>query len=123
MDITPLIDSDQQVIQGYSSGEIKVSGKSYHSPIFVAPHHTMLWDRGDVLSLEDFQPLIDVADSIDVLLLGTGDRTIFLEPDLKKALREAGLHVECMDTGAACRTYNVLMSEARRVVAALIPIA
>ena len=122
MDVTPLIDSDQQVIQSYSSGQFRVSGKIYKQSILVAPHHCADWQRDGVLSLDDFQPLIDVRDSIDVVLVGTGAKTVFLTPDVKRALREAGLHVECMDTGAACRTYNVLMAEARRVVAALMPL-
>lgn len=123
MDVTPLIDSDQKVIQSYTGGQLKVSGKTYNHSILVAPHHVMEWAHGVPLSVEDFDPLINIIDTIDVVLVGTGATTIFLAPDVKKALREKGLHIECMDTGAACRTYNVLMAEARRVMAALIPVS
>ena len=85
---------------------------------------TLSWDvGGDVkaLSVDDFSPLFDVLDDIDVVLLGTGKSLVFPEPSMKKALKEKGLHIEVMDSGAACRTYNVLMAEGRRVVAALLP--
>ena len=122
MDITPLIDSDQKVIQSYAKGQFRISGDIYQTSVLVAPHYAMAWPHSTPLELVDFQPLIDVADSIDIVLLGTGEKTVFLAPELRKTLREAGLHVECMDTGAACRTYSVLMAEGRRVVAALMPV-
>ncbi len=122
MDLTPLIEADQKIVHSYSAGQFKINGQIYKSAVLIAPHHVVEWIHSDPLCLNDFQPLIDVADTIDVILLGTGARTEFLNPDLKLKLREKGLHVESMDTGAACRTYNVLMSEARRVVAALIPL-
>ena len=59
----------------------------------------------------------------DVLLLGCGPRAVLPPRALRDALRAKGLVVEPMDTGAACRTYNVLMAEDRRVAAALIPVA
>ncbi len=122
MDLTPLIESHQKIIQSYRSGHFKISGELYSGSVLVAPHYATEWTREGALTLKDFQPLIEVADSIDIVLLGTGTRIEFLNPILKQALRESGLHVEPMDTGAACRTYNVLMSEARRVVAALMPL-
>lgn len=73
------------------------------------------------LSVDDFEPLIAMRDEFDVVLMGTGERMSFLQPDLKRELKEKGLHVEVMDSGAACRTYNVLMAEGRRVVAAMLP--
>jgi uncharacterized protein len=56
---------------------------------------------------------------IEILLLGTGDRLHFPHPSLTQPLRDAGIGVEVMDTGAACRTYNILLAEDRRVGAAL----
>lgn len=123
MDVTPLITSDQKIMQSYAGGAFKVSGETYAHSIFLAPHHVMEWVHGIPLSVGDFDPLMDILDTIDVVLVGTGAQTVFLQPDVKKALREKGLHVECMDTGAACRTYNVLMAEGRRVMAALVPIS
>ena len=56
----------------------------------------------------------------DVLLLGTGTKQRFPSPHLYRSLTEAGVGVECMDTAAACRTYNILVVEDRKVVAAIL---
>lgn len=125
MDVTPLVRADQQIIQSYSGGTFKVSGSAYSGAVFVLPEETTPWDfDGDPASLseEDFDFLADKADDIDVILLGCGKATIFLSPNLKLALKTKGLNVDVMDSGAACRTYNVLMAEGRRVAAALLPV-
>ena len=125
MDVTPLIKDNAKVIQSYAGGSFRVSGQVYDSAIIVMPESVLPWqiqNPADVkeLSEDDFKPLLDIKDQTDVVLLGTGEIQKFLEPALRKSLRESGLHVETMDTGAACRTYNVLMAEGRRVVAALL---
>lgn len=125
MDITPLIPEGRQIIQGYGGYGFKVSGVTYTGAIVVTPVETRNWNAPDAftqLSESDFSTLEDRSDEIDVLLLGTGARGEFFSPTLRSALREKGLIVETMDTGAACRTYNVLMAEGRRVVAALMPL-
>lgn len=123
MDVTPLIQSDQQVIQSYAGGKFRVSGQPYSDPIIVTPSETFAWNlqAKDVsgLTLEDFQALLDQSEQIDVVLLGCGPEIAFLDTALKQNLSEQGLSVDVMDTGAACRTYNVLMAEGRRVAAAL----
>lgn len=129
MDVTPLIKEGQQIIQSYAGGGFKISGVPYNGPVIVQPHGTVNWEdvSGEegvkALKTEDFQSLIDQAERVDVVLLGTGKMIAFLPPDLKNTLKNKGLAVEVMDTGAACRTYNVLMAEGRRVVAALLPAA
>lgn len=125
MDVTPLIRNDAQVIQSYAEGKFRVSNALYEAAIIVTPTGIFSWEKtADAtanLSLKDFQQLIDISDEIDVVLLGCGKSIAFLDSGLKKALSEAGLPVDVMDSGAACRTYNVLMAEGRRVAAALIP--
>ena len=59
---------------------------------------------------------------VELLLLGSGQKMQLLPGVLRRDLRSAGVVVEVMDTGAACRTYNILLAEARRVAAALLPI-
>lgn len=127
MDVTPLVREGAQIIQSYSDGGFRVSGHRYDGAALVSSDKTVLWDLSsdaisDVKALReaDFSVLIDAAADIDVVLLGTGARMVFLDPALKRYLREAGLNVEIMDSGAACRTFNVLMAEGRRVVAALL---
>ncbi|MBI1301060.1 MAG: hypothetical protein GC137_05290 [Alphaproteobacteria bacterium] len=126
MDVTPLIRSNQQVIQSYSNGIFKVSGKKYDTAIFVMPDETFVWDINidhvDDLRKDDFTKLIDKSNEIDVVLLGSGANMDFMPKQLKQDLKQAGLSVDIMDTGAACRTYNVLMAEGRRVACALLPV-
>jgi uncharacterized protein len=124
MDVTPLVREGQQIIQSYADGVFRVSGMSYDGPILVAPDKTTQWSVEsdfEALTFENFRALADKSDDIDVLLLGVGGKMQFLSPDLKNKLNAEGLPVDIMDTGAACRTYNVLMAEGRRVVAALLP--
>ena len=125
MDVTPLVRKGQQIIQGYAGGVFKISGQSYNGPVIVFPVGTMVWDgvsTFDALNLGNFSTLIAQKEDIDVVLMGCGPKMAFLNQTLKRALKDAGLQVETMDTGAACRTYNVLMAEGRCVVAALIPV-
>ena len=124
MDVTPLIAQRQQIIQSYAAGVFRIRGISYDGAVLVAPEETITWPGVggfDGLSFESFQPLIERADEIDVVLLGVGANMQFMDPALKEKLSAQGLPVDAMDTGAACRTYNVLMAEGRRVVAALLP--
>jgi uncharacterized protein len=123
MDVTPLIKEGQQIIQSYAGGKFRVSAVEYNTPIIVSPQETIEWknfDDFDSLNEESFQSLIDRAEEIDVVLLGTGETMKFFDPALKASLSQKGLVIDAMDTGAACRTYNVLMAEGRRVVAVLI---
>ncbi len=123
MDVTPLIKTGQQIIQGYSDGRFRISGTVYEGAVIVSPEKTQAWDvSGKVadLSLAEFEPLIEHAADIDVVLLGCGAVIQFLPRPLKAALKEQGLNIEVMDSGAACRTYNVLISDGRRVVAVLL---
>ena len=120
MDITPLISSDRQVIQSYSSGRFRISSKVYESPVAVFPDRVQAWDVGNIKNLQaaDFEFL---PSDLDVILVGVG--AIFSSPliPLKAELKARHINIEVMDTGAACRTYNVLMAEGRRVAALLLP--
>lgn len=127
MDVTPLVRPDAQIIQSYNGGGFSVSGTRYEGPILVSIDACTAWagvegSAFENLTLHDFQALIDRKDEIDVVLLGTGGRHHMTAPALRIDLKQAGLSVEVMETGAACRTYNVLMAEGRRVIAALLPV-
>lgn len=75
------------------------------------------------LDANSFAPIREADDpAIDLILIGTGSRLALLPAALRKDLRAMGFAFDAMDTGAACRTYNVLIGEERRVAAALIPI-
>lgn len=125
MDITPLVAMDRQIIQSYSDKGFKVSGTVFEGAVAVFTNQTESWDYdGDVhgLSINDFKIVTDKAAEIDVVLLGTGKTMVLLDNDVRAEIKARGLNVESMDSGAACRTYNVLMAEGRRVVVLLLPL-
>ena len=125
MDITPLVGAGRQIIQSYAAGRFRVSGVQYDGPVIVFPDGTVPWPQGKKpadLTVDDFAPLTAAASGLDVVLFGCGPHFMPLPAPLKVAVKQAGLVVEIMDTGAACRTYNVLMAEGRRVAAALLPV-
>lgn len=122
MDITPAIPADRQVIDSYGPGRFKVAGQDHAGSIIVFPDRTIEWAATDWQSLKvsDFEPIIKRADAVEVLLLGLGERMQLLPSALRAEIKTAGIAMDAMDTGAACRTYNILLSEGRRVAAALI---
>lgn len=125
MDITPRISADRQVIQTYGGGVFRISQERYDGPVLVFPERTLAWTVNAVseLSVESLHDVRDADITVDLLLLGCGQSIAPVPPALRDAVREWGVVIEQMDTGAACRTYNVLMYEERRVAAALIPIS
>lgn len=76
----------------------------------------------EAITAESLQPLRTIAEPIDLLLIGCGPAFAPEPPGLRAGLRDFGVGLEWMDTGAACRTYNVLLTEGRRVAAALIAV-
>lgn len=123
MDITPLIPADRQVIDGYAPGRFCVASVWRDGGVIVLPDRTLEWPETEftALTVESFRPVIAALPSVELLLLGSGARMQLMPKALRVNLREAGLVVEVMDSGAACRTYNVLLAEERRVAAALLP--
>ena len=122
MDVTPLIPADRQVIDSYGAGGFHVSGAAYSGAILVFPEATEAWRVTSLaeVTAESLAPVVARGD-IRILLLGCGVRMQPVPLALRRALREAGIVVDAMDTGAACRTYNILLAEDRRVAAALLP--
>lgn len=120
MDVTPLISHNAQVIQSYAGGVFKVSGEIYEGPVLITASKTVLWDVQSLETLSglDFEAL---SEDVDVVLLGTGKTMAIIPPKLRSEIKELGLSIDSMDTSAACRTYNVLMAEGRRVACALFP--
>jgi uncharacterized protein len=108
------------VIHGFSAGEIRIGDK------IIRQHLILTIDRlitdwtppapAD-LTLQDLTPAIDL--DPELIVLGTGQRQIFPRPEVAAAIFSRGIGLEIMDTGAACRTFNILASEYRRVAAVL----
>lgn len=124
MDITPAVPAGRQVVESYGGGRFRVSGVGYEGSVLVLPDRTVFWDVAGIedVSVAGLAPLLDTESGVEILLLGCGAHLVPAPPDLRRTLRAHGIAVEPMDTGAACRTYNVLMSEGRLVAAALIAV-
>lgn len=109
------------VVRAYAPGVIRIGDRDITSSVIVTAT-TLIepWRprRAGELAAEDFEPAVALAP--EVLLIGTGPRQVFPPVAIFAALHRARIGFEVMDTGAACRTYNVLLAEDRRVVAALI---
>lgn len=127
MDITPLVPEGRQIIEGYGNGGFRIAGTVHGGSCLVFPERSETWPVAsfDALTLEALAPVIEAgrAGAVEFLLLGCGMRLTPVPGAIRTALKEAGVGVEPMDTGAACRTYNVLMAEGRRIAAALIAVA
>ncbi len=104
-------------IDSYGPGFFRVNGEIIRGPALVLPSGVSGW-----MGYADMQPLLDAAEHIDVAFIGTGPRITFLPSHFRKVLETVGLVPEPMPTPSACRTYNVLLSEGRRVGAALLPV-
>lgn len=104
-------------IDGYGPGFFRIAGAAHSGPLLVLPG-----DYGAWAGLPDVHPFVAAADDIDVLFIGTGAEIGPIPADVRGRLEAAGIGVEVMATPSACRTYNVLLSEGRRVGAALMPV-
>ena len=124
MDITPLVPADRQYIQSYGGGGFRVSNVRFNGAVLVLPDRTTAWSVADIPSstASDFVSLFRPPSGIEILLVGCGRSMQLVPAAVRKELRNNGIVVDAMDTGAACRTYNVLLTEDRRVAAALLPV-
>ena len=111
----------RSVIQSYGAGRFRVSGATFEGSVIVLADAVLPWPEGDAgeVSLGGLAPVVDADPAVEILLIGTGDAMRPLDRDLTAALKRRGIVADAMDTGAACRTFNVLAGEDRRVAAAL----
>lgn len=117
-----LTNSDgNNLITGYENGWVAVNQIRHSTNLILMPNQIIEpWQVAGFESLcaEDIDQI--AALKPEVVLLGTGTNHRFIHPKLTIALTELGISLECMSTAAACRTYNILMSEGRNVAAALL---
>lgn len=119
MELTQVVDPGRQVIERYGPTGFRVSGTVYLGPVLVFPDRTVAWEAA-AATVEGLAP-VAAHGGVELLLLGLGRFMVPVAAALRAALKASGIAVEAMDTGAACRTYNVLLAEDRRVAAALLP--
>lgn len=108
------------LVTGYGAGYVAINGARHTASLLLTADSLMRWAPASFADLvaEHFDRVVPLAP--EILVLGTGTRLQFPRPPLTRALVEARIGLEVMDTAAACRTYNILMGEGRRVAAALI---
>jgi uncharacterized protein len=119
MELTQIAQPGRQVIERYGPSGFRVSGQIHLGPVLVFPDRTIAWQ--DAAITEAALAPVVAHGGVELLLLGLGRRMAPVAPALRAALKAHGIAVEAMDTGAACRTYNLLVAEDRRVAAALLP--
>jgi len=113
-----------QIVRSYGPGRFLISEREWREPVLVTPAATAPLG---IVRAEDITPdtlafLKTLPTPTELLVLGCGARAVFVPPAQRALLKAAGLGLEVVDTGSACRIYNVLVAEGRRVAAALIPL-
>ena len=123
MDITPFIPKTKLQISGYGAGGFKINQERIEGSIIVCDDFMTAWAATNFETI-DYAALLEnlPQNGIELLLIGTGTKMHLLPAIARELCKVRKLAVEAMDTGAACRTYNVLASEERRVAAALIAV-
>jgi len=135
-DVSVRVVEGRHTVQGYGDGRIRIGGQAHEGPLILFPEGIAPWPLatacgsqldggqldGSALTVESFAPVFDHQPAVDVLLIGCGARTAMVPPALREALRARGIGVDAMATGAACRTFNLLVVEDRRVAAAVVPV-
>ena len=114
----------QAQIDAYGNGGFRFAEMSHRGSLLCLPSGMHAWDvtRAAEISIENLAPVFEVADQIDVLLVGLGNDIAGFSKDIRAALRERQIIVEAVATGGAVRTYNILLGEKRAVAAALIAV-
>jgi uncharacterized protein len=101
----------------YGDGGFRLDDTRYDGNLIVSDGGIVPW-----AGYEDLAPLLALKEQVDVILVGTGAEMGFVPTEMRVALESAGMGVEPMATSSACRTYNVLLAEGRRVAAAVLAI-
>ena len=109
--------TDAQPIDGYGPGFFRIGGEVFQGAVLTGPAGTGPWG-----GYEDAGALLALAGRVDVLFVGTGAEIAHIPGALRDRLDAAGVGVEVMSSPSAARTYNVLLSEGRRVALAMLPV-
>lgn len=117
MRLHEIVFTDAKPVDGYGPGFFRIGGQVIKGPVVAGPMGTQTWGGFD-----DVEGLLGLAGQVDVLFVGTGADIAHLPDDLLDKLTEGGIAAEAMSSPAACRTYNVLLSEGRRIALAVLPI-
>lgn len=123
MEFNEIKSSEDAFIAGYGDGGFRMGEGRFEGSMLITPAGFYPWDvtvKEDIC-LENLKPVMDVS-GVELLIIGMGESMAFLDKDIRQAFAKVDIAIEVMDTGAAARTYNVLLQEGRKVTAALIAI-
>ncbi|MGJ3232654.1 MAG: Mth938-like domain-containing protein [Oceanicaulis sp.] len=110
-------------IDAFGEGGFRIAGARKDGSQLIVDGAARPWDADPLaLTADDFKVFLDRADKPDVVVLGVGAKLTHPPSEVRRAFREAGVGLEVLDTATACRTYNLLAGEARRVCAALVAV-
>lgn len=121
MDLTPKLAEGASLIASYGEGGFTIANVRHEGPVFVEIDRITPWPQSsEPLSEATLAPMLASCEGLEILLIGTGKTHQFVSPALREALKKQFcVSIETMDTGAACRTFNILLAEGRIVAAAL----
>ena len=122
-DVTPKIDEGKKVIEKYGDESFTISGQRFNSSVITLPDEVHQIEIKNLSDIRDshIKVLLDASNEIEILLVGSGSVSNFFDPKIEKKI-QGKLSIEYMNTGAACRTYNILLSEGRKVAALLLAV-
>jgi uncharacterized protein len=123
-DITPRPVAGRQQIEAYGDGGFRIGGSRFQGSVIVLPERTLPWPISSHEQIDEraLEPLFATGAAVEVLLVGCGRTFVPPPASLAASLKARGMALEWMDSGAACRTFNVLLGEERQVAAALLAI-
>jgi uncharacterized protein len=122
MSVSPARFPGQAPIEAYGNGGFRFAGMSHRGSILCLPSGIHAWEPAEPVDLPSLAPALAEKDALELLIVGTGARQQFPSAEMRRAFVDAAVTLETMTTGAACRTYNVLLAEGRPVGAALVAV-
>ena len=116
--------SQQVIIDAYGNGGFRFADMSHVGSLLCLPSGMQTWSVKEAkeITLETLKPVLDLADEIDVLMIGLGEDIAFFDAKTRTVFKQNSIIVEAVSTGAAISTYNILLAEKRSVAAALIAV-
>jgi uncharacterized protein len=117
MRLNEVVFNDAKPVEGYGPGFFRIGGEVVQGAVITSSSGTRTWG-----GMDDIAALEDLVAQSDVIFIGTGAQIAHLPVGLRDKLEQAGVGVEAMASPAAARTYNVLLSEGRRVSLAMLPV-
>jgi uncharacterized protein len=120
-----MVPAGRQLLQGYGDGGFRIAGQRHEGSVLVFAEETRAWHVAvaEEITAASLEPVAAAAEEVEILVIGCGERFVPPPRGLRDRLREIGVALEWMDTGAACRTFNVLLTEGRPAAAALVAVS